>query len=92
MGNLIIIGDFNIHLDQPENSDTRTLNDFLDRMNLHNKVIFPTHMSLHTQDLVLEDLSNSVIEMVSRGDLFSDHNFIHTSTLSYWKRMNCPIN
>ena len=81
MGNPIIIGDFNIHLDQPENADTRTFNDFLDRMNLHNKVMSPTHTSLHTLDLVLEDLSNPVIEMVSKGNLFSDHNFIHTSTL-----------
>ena len=80
-GNPIIIGDFNIHLDQPENPDTRTFKDFLDSMNLHNKVMFPTHTSLHTLDLVLEDLSNQVIETVSRGDLFSDHHFIHTSTL-----------
>ena len=43
--------------------------------------MLPTHTSLHTLDQVLEDLSNPVIEMVSRGGLFSDHNFIHTSTL-----------
>ena len=29
IGNPIIIGDFNIHLDQTENPDTRTFNDFL---------------------------------------------------------------
>ena len=81
MGHPILIMDFNTHLDQPDNSDTRTFNDFLDSMNLHNKVMFPTHTSLHTLDLVLEDLSNPVIETVSRGDLFSDHHFIHTSTL-----------
>ena len=81
MGNPIIIGDFTIHLDQPENPDTRTFNDFLDSLNLHNKVMFPTHTSLHTLDLVVEDLSNPVIETVSRGDLFSDHHFIHTSNL-----------
>ena len=81
MGNPIIIGDFNIHMDQLENPDTRTFNDFLDSMNLHNKVMFPTHTSLHTLDLLLEDLSNPVIETVSKGDLFSDHHFIHTSTV-----------
>ena len=43
--------------------------------------MFPTHTSLHTLDLVLEDLSNPVNETVSRGDLFSDHNFSHTSSL-----------
>ena len=79
MDHTIQIGDVNIHLDQPENSDTRTFNDFLDSMHLHNK--FPTRTSLHTLDPVLEDLSNPVIEIVSRGDLFSYHNFIHTSTL-----------
>ena len=56
-GNPIIIGDFNIQMDQPEKPDTRTFNNFLDSMNLHNKVMFPTHTSLHTLDLVLEDLS-----------------------------------
>ena len=81
MGYPILIGDFNIHLDQPENSDTRTLNDLLDSMNFHNRVIFPNNTSLHILYLVTEDLSNPVIEMVSRGDLFSDHNFIHKSTL-----------
>ena len=81
MDNPIIIGNFNIHLDQPENPDTRTFNDFLDSMNLHNKVMFPTHTSLHTLVLVPEDLSNPVIETVIRGDLFSDHHFIHTSPL-----------
>ena len=38
IGNPIIIGDFNIHLYQPENSDTRTFNDFMDSLNLHNIV------------------------------------------------------
>ena len=81
MIHLILRGDFNIHLDQAENSGTRTFNDFLDSMNFHNKVTLPTHTSLHTLDLVLEDTSKQVIETVSRGTLFSGHNFIHTSNL-----------
>ena len=44
-GHPILIRDFNIHLDQPENSDSRTFNDLLDSINLHNKVMFPTHTS-----------------------------------------------
>ena len=36
---------------------------------------------MHTLDWVLEDLSNPVIETISRGDLFSDHHFIHISTV-----------
>ena len=61
IGHPILIGDFNIHFEQPENSDTRTFSDFLDSMNLHKKVMFPSHTSLQTLDLVLEDLSNQLL-------------------------------
>ena len=44
-GELILTGDFNIHMDMPHLSDTILFNDFLDTFNLTNRVSFPTHLS-----------------------------------------------
>ena len=47
-GEMIKIGDFNIHMDITDDPNTITFNDFLDSFNLHNHVNFPTHKSLHS--------------------------------------------
>ena len=50
---LILTGDFNIHMDKPHLSDTILFNDLLESLNLANKVAFSTHLSQHTIDLML---------------------------------------
>ena len=40
-GHIIILGDFNIHVDNPENPDTVIFNDFLESFNLINFTTFP---------------------------------------------------
>ena len=39
-GDLVLIGDFNVHMDNPTDSDTILFNDFLDSFNLVNKIDF----------------------------------------------------
>ena len=53
-GETILIGDFNIHMDNPEDLDTIIFNDFLDSLDLINLVNFGTHTSNHTLDLVIQ--------------------------------------
>ena len=43
-GETILIGDFNIHMDDPEDLDTITFNDFLDSLDFINLVNFGTHI------------------------------------------------
>ena len=45
---VILIGDFNIRMDDPEDPDTITSNDFLDSPDLINLVNFGTHTSNYT--------------------------------------------
>ena len=42
-GKLILIGDFNIHMDSMNHPDTIIFNDCLDSLNLINLVDFPMH-------------------------------------------------
>ena len=75
----ILIGDFNIHMDDSEDLDTITFNDFLDSLDLINLVNFGTHTSNHTLDLVIYSNSFKVNSKTLQGHFLSDHAFIpHT--------------
>ena len=75
----IIIGDFNIHIDTPTESDVIIFNDLLDSLNMDNKITFLTHKSQLTLDLIIEDRNKKLLYNLENGHLFSDHNFIHST-------------
>ena len=75
-GELVLIGDFNIHIDSPEAPGTILFNDFLDSLNLKNIVDFSTHCSNHSIDLIIMDKNLSLISHPRRGHMLSDHHFI----------------
>jgi len=50
---IVITGDFNIHVDKENNSHTRKLNDLLSSFDLVQSVTGPTHLAGHTLDLVI---------------------------------------
>ena len=76
-GEMILIGDFNVHMDSPEAPDTIIFNDFLDSLNLKNLVDFSTHLSNHSIGLIITDKNSSLISHPRRGHMLSDHHFIH---------------
>ena len=78
-GEMIMIGDFNIHMDITDDPNTITFNDFLDSFNVHYHVNFPTHKSLHYLDLVITDTNWNIMHTVKQGHMLSDHNFIDCS-------------
>ena len=57
---LIVLGDFNLHVDNPENSYAKELNALLDTFILTQPVQGPTHSLGHTMDLVILTLSQRV--------------------------------
>ena len=73
----LLIGDFNIHTDIPEDSDTINFKDLLDGLNLKNYINFPTHKSHHTLNLILTDADSNLIYSVERGFMLLDHYFTH---------------
>ena len=75
-GELVLIGDFNVHINSPEALDTILFNDFLDSLNLKNLVDFSSHLSNHSIDLIIMDKKSSLISHPRRGHMLSDHHFI----------------
>ena len=74
---MLLVGDFNIHVDNPDNPDTILLNNLLASYNLVNRINFPTHKLQHTLDLIIENGDNLLLVSTSRGLHILDHNFVH---------------
>ena len=74
-GHIIMLGDFNIHMDKPEHPDTVIFNDFLKSFDLINLTTFPTHIYKHTLDLVITS-SHRLIKSIGQGHFLSDHSFV----------------
>ena len=54
-GKLLMLRDFNIHLDEENNPDTITFNNFLESFGLVNYTTFFTHTTKHILDLVISN-------------------------------------
>ena len=71
---LLIVGDFNIHVDCDDNSDTIKLLELFESVGLLQHVRVPTHCSGHTLDLIVTRQSDLIIASPPSADcLFSDH-------------------
>ena len=77
-GKLLMLGDFNIHLDEENNRDTRTFNDFLESFGLINYTTFFTHTAKHILDLVISN-DSTLVHSVLPGHVLSDHLFVHAT-------------
>ena len=71
---LLITGDFNIHVNVPNDSDAARFLELLTSMGLEQHVDKPTHISGHTLDLIITRCSDSLLSAKPIADyLFSDH-------------------
>ena len=71
---LMIIGDMNIHVDDPDNSDSVEFLDLIESMSLNRHVTTPTHRSGHTLDLIITRESDSLVSTTPiSGCFLSDH-------------------
>ncbi|XP_072030156.1 uncharacterized protein [Amphiura filiformis] len=59
--NLLITGDFNIHLDIPEDRDTITFLNILDIHNLQQHITEPTHIAGHMLDLLISRIDSDLV-------------------------------
>ena len=69
---VLILGDFNIHIDLPNDSKTSTFVEILKMFNLVQHVVAPTHESGHTIDLIISHPNDFVYNVVV-NEHFSDH-------------------
>jgi len=81
-GKLLIVGDFNIHVDDPSCSVARKFLSLLDTFGLTQHVKFPTRLQSgrpgHSVDLVLSRSTDNFVVDCYNSDLISDHFSIHT--------------
>ena len=76
---MLILGDFNVHVD--DRSDTYGIEfcEVLDSFGLINHVTIPTHESGHTLDLIITRNNDELLLTKPRGGYFiSDHCFVST--------------
>ena len=76
---ILFMGNFNIHMDQPEEANTIIFNDVHDSLNLRNNITFHTHISSHTLDLIIDDQTESLVKYVKKGHTFVDHSLIQAT-------------
>ena len=74
---LCITGDFNLHVDDPDDTYGCQFNNLLSSYGLINHVTFPTHQAGHTLDLVITR-NNQELELgqIKPGYFLSDHCFV----------------
>ena len=76
---MLITGDFNIHLDQPEVPSASKFQRFLKSFGLIQHVQSPTHRSQHTLDLLITRSSDCTLSNIHVHDMgLSDHFAVHS--------------
>jgi exonuclease III len=74
-GKLLIVGDFNLHMENQSNRDANQFRELIFSLNLQQHVKTPTHDHGHTLDLVITRDSESLIEAIhTHPAVMSDHN------------------
>ena len=66
----VIAGDFNIHVDVPQNPDSVKLLDLLQSVGLQQHITEPTQIQGHTLDLVITPSSDDILNKVPLVDRF----------------------
>ncbi|XP_072039438.1 uncharacterized protein [Amphiura filiformis] len=94
-GKLVLLGDFNFHVDEPERSDVSSFLTLLDSFGLKQHVDKPTHRSDHIIDLIITCDDEDLVRLCDVGLYHgSDHRIIR-STLQQRKppplRVKCTM-
>ena len=77
-GKLLIMGDFNIHMDLPKASESNQFHHLLKSYNLEQHVKEPTHKDGHILDLIISRPSDNLLSSCNVDSLITDHHAIHT--------------
>ena len=70
---LLIIGDFNFHLNSTKDVNARKFNEVLSMFNLTQHVKGPTHVAGNTLDLVITRQNCQIVQSCITDELISDH-------------------
>ena len=81
---ILMLGDFNIHVDTPNKWDAKRFLMSIETAGLYQHIHEPTHKDGHTLDLVLTRPEDNLVKCTSVGPRPSDHHFTHC-TLDLYK-------
>ena len=100
---LVIVGDFNIHVGVLSNSDSTKFRDLLESFCVQQHVVGPTHIHSHTLDLIITRQSDQIVRSTPRVYCYFSHHApmlcrLHsikpsfsTKTLSFRKRKSVNV-
>ena len=77
-GNIIIMGDFNLHVNDPSDPDATNLLDAMSALGFKQHVHLATHTSGNTLDLLFTELNsdNTSVQECKIGEFLSDHHIV----------------
>ena len=70
---VILCGDYNVHINKPEEAETCRFNSIIESADLKHHVYEKTHLRGNTLDLVMTDSSSSLITKCVVDEFLSDH-------------------
>ena len=75
---LVVTGDFNLHMENPDDTYQQRMSDLLTSLGLYQHVNFPTHKDGHTLDLLITRAGDDLLPLLVRpGYFISDHRFVN---------------
>ena len=78
--NIVVVGDFNVHVNDGSDIDTSIFNDMMIEMGIKQWVTFPTHHNGNSLDLVMTELGSKLtVNKCEEGPFLSDHCIIDFS-------------
>ena len=75
--NILIVGYFNFHYEDPLNADASRFSDILSTHSLSQHVSGPTHMEGHTLDLVITKSTDNLVSNTAVSDFLTYHGAVH---------------
>ena len=80
--NIIVLGDFNIHINNDQDVDANRFKDIMEALGLQQHVSFSTHRCSNTLDHIYTELGSTVIINYCReGSVLSDHTAVICRTI-----------
>ena len=96
LSNIVVTGDFNLHIDKMNNPNVNLFKDMVQAFGLDCQVDFPTHWSGHTLDFILTEAIGNIKKCQSVNLEYSFQttavsNLFSTSRKLYWRGKSCHI-
>ena len=76
-GKLVLLGDFNVHVDSRSDPESTQLTSLLNAFGMVQHVKDATHIDGHTLDLVVSRESDDIVKLCKVSAFASDHNCVH---------------